>query len=120
MEKTILVSGSRISSDGELKRKLQKSTSVLINSDNSRIESILDRNDIDIILLEVAVDNGSDLNLIRNIKRRFPNTTIILINGNGNRNVIAKAFDLGANDAFRVPYIRRLIVERVNALIQEN
>ena len=48
---------------------------------------------------------------------QFPDTVIIVVDGDQNRDVIAKAFSYGAKDAFRIPYKRALIVERVQALL---
>ena len=65
----------------------------------------------------MAKENLSDIDLIKNIKSKFPEILILLINGNGNRNLIAQAFAFGVKDAFRKPYRYDLIEERVKGLL---
>jgi len=114
----VLISGPTIAHDEELTRKLQEITKTLRNLDNNRIESILSKRKVDLILLEISKDFASEIEMIGNIKSQFPNMEIILINGNGKVDVLAKAFSYGARDAFRKPYKIDLIVERVGALLK--
>ena len=114
----ILLSGSTASNDKELIAELRKNALVLKNSDNDQIESILKTHKIDLILFEITKKNHSDVEVIKNIKNQFPNIPIILIDGNGDREVMVKAFDYGIKDAFKKPYKYYLIVERVLALLK--
>jgi response regulator RpfG family c-di-GMP phosphodiesterase len=54
------------------------------------------------------------LKIIKRMKNHVPNIVIILIDGHGNRDVIARVFSYGIQDAFRRPYNRVLMVERVD------
>jgi len=119
MEKyCILLSGSTANNDEELIAELRKNALVLMNSDNNKIESILTTHKIDLILLEITKNNHSEVEVIKNIKNQFPNIPIILIDGNGDREVMVKAFDYGIKDAFKKPYKCYLIAERANALLR--
>lgn len=115
----ILISGPNIAEDEGLVGELAKCSLVLRNSDYTQIESIIQNKKVDLILIEILNNTFRELELIKNIKHQFPNIPIVLINGNGNRDIIAEAFELGVKDAFRIPYKRTLIVERVNALLGE-
>lgn len=115
----ILLSGPTIITDKELVAELQKNVLVLKNSDNNQIESILKTHKIDLILFDISKQNHSDLEVIRNLKNQFPNIPIILIDGNGDREVMEKAFDYGIKDAFKRPYKCYLIAERVKAILRQ-
>ncbi len=120
MEKhCILVSGLTVATDDKLVNELQENVTVLKNSDNCRIESIISDRKLDLILFEVSKDSPSEVEIIKNVKINYPDIKIIMINGDGNREVISKSFSYGANDTFRTPYKRSLIVERVNAILDE-
>ena len=119
MEKyCILLSGPTANNDKELIAELQINTLVLKNSDNKQIESILKAHKINLILFEINKNNHSEIELIKNIKNQFPKIPIILIDGNGDREVMVKAFAYGVNDAFKKPYKFNLISERVSALLR--
>mgnify|MGYP001088952571 CR=1 FL=1 len=113
----ILVSGSTVAIDEELVDELQKSAKVLKNTDNNQVEAIISERKVDLILFEISKDHFSEVEIIKSVKTRFPNIEILLINGNQDRELTAKAFSYGAKDAFRKPYKSPLIVERVNALL---
>jgi len=113
----VMVAGPTITKDDKLVSELQKNAMVLTNSDNSRIESIIQNNRIDLILFEISGKNN-DVEMIGNIKNQFPNIPIIVMNANGDNEVMIKAFASGVIDAFKKPYKYYLIVERVNALFR--
>ena len=113
-----LVTGASISRDDVLFNSLQKNVKVIRNTDNSQVKVIIKKNKIDIILLEISGNyKPSEISLIKEIKNQHPDCKIILINGNGNREAIARAFSNGANDLFRKPYKTDLIVDRIKALL---
>lgn len=90
---------------------------VLTSDDNSQIESILSGNKVDLIILEISNANLREIEVIKIVKVKFPDIEIILVDGNGNQEVVAQAFAFGVKDAFRKPYQTNLIVERATALI---
>ncbi len=111
----ILISGPTITKDEDLVNKLTKIAEVLRNSQNSRIEAILKKHEVDLILVEILKEAASELKLIKNIKNAFPGVAIILIDGD--RELMARAFSYGVKDAFRKPYKSSLVVERVKAVL---
>ena len=116
-KKCVLISGPTIAGDPKLGTEIQKNAIVLKNSDNQQILSILKNQKVELILFEIVNEYLSDIDLIKDIKTKFPEILILLIDGNGNRNLIAKAFQYGAKDAFRKPYKYDLIEERVRVLL---
>ena len=118
MKHCILISGSTIALDTKLVTELQKIAAVVTNLDNSNVESFIENTQVDLILLEIFNKKRSEIEMIKTIKNRYPRVEIILINGEGNQDLIAKAFKYGARDAFRKPYKIALIVERVNAILR--
>ena len=118
MKHCILISGSTIALDTKLVTELQKIAAVVTNLDNSNVESFIENTQVDLILLEILNERHSEIEMTKTIKSRYPRVEIILINGEGNQDLIAKAFKYGARDAFRKPYKIALIVERVNAILR--
>ena len=118
MKHCIIISGPTIANDDRLSNELQKNAVVLKNKDNTRIASIIANTKVDLILFEVFNENRSEIEIIKNVKSQHPDIEIILIDGERDRDVLAKAFKYGAKDAFRKPYKCALIVERVNVLLR--
>ena len=116
-KRRVLISGHSLCFDEELYGALQKIATVLKISDNHWLEALLAYNPVDLVIIEIAEENFAELELIKRVKDQFPNTVIILIDGDDGREVIARAFSYGVKDAFRKPYNRDLIVERVKALL---
>ena len=116
-ESCVLVSGETVSADKKLIAALRKKVRVKCNSDHRNILTILAKTEIRIILLELSeAHSAAELESIRVIKTQFPSVEIVIINGD--MQLIATAFNLGARDAFRRPYRRELIVERLVALLK--
>lgn len=121
MEKpTVLISGPLISRDEQLLSDIKRIACVYKNTNNHKIESILKKTRIDLLLLELLKNNKTGIEIVKKIKKEFPMIQVVLINGNGDRNVIAEGFNDGIKDAFRKPYICSLIAERINAILKMN
>ncbi len=111
----VLISGPTISADEELINALEKTTVVLREKDNRKIQTFLENKKIDMILLEPSGEQSQKIEIIKNIKHQFHDVKIILINGD--RELFVKAFSFGVKDAFHKPYRRQMLVERVSALL---
>jgi PleD family two-component response regulator len=66
---------------------------------------------------EISQEHPTEVDLIKHMSAQFPDTVIIVVDGDADREVIARAFSYGVKDAFRKPYNRALIVGRVKALL---
>lgn len=120
MNKCILISGPTIALDIGLTGQLQKIATVLTNIDNNKVESIVAHTKIDLILLEIEEEMRSEIKVIKNIKLLYPEIEIVIIHDERHRDVMARAFEYGARDAFRKPYKITLIVGRVKALLRHS
>lgn len=114
----VLLSGPSIAHDEELKGALEEFAVVLTSDDNSQIEAILRDNKVNLIILEISNANLHEIEVIKIVKTKFPDTEIILVDGNGDQELIAQAFAFGVKDAFRKSYKTSLIVERANTLLR--
>ncbi len=115
----VLVSGSNVANDELLIDELRKDVTVLRNSDNSLISTIINNTKVDLVLFEISNDASSGVIIIDNVKTQYPNIKIIVIDGSGNRELVSESFSYGADDAFRSPYKGYLIVERVKAILSK-
>ncbi|MFQ5865340.1 MAG: hypothetical protein ACE5IW_08950 [bacterium] len=115
----VIISGPTITLDDELDLELNKYGTTLKCPENDQIEAILETTKVDILLLEITTDSTVDLNIIETINRKFPHIKIILIDAIGNRNILARAFALGAKDAFPISSNRALLLERIQALLRK-
>lgn len=111
----VLVSGATISKDSTLIESLGNTCNVLTNQHSKKIESMLASTDVDMIVLEPSSEFLKEIEIIKNIKNRYQNLMIILIDGD--RELFVQAFRYGVKDIFRKPYRREMILERVNALL---
>jgi DNA-binding NtrC family response regulator len=114
----VLLSGPSLVGDEELITELGRLAEVVKNRDVTHVESTVAKNRIDLMLLEISKNRPRELEMIKFIKNRDPGIDIVILDGDGNRDAITRAFEYGAKDAFRKPYIRALIVERISALLE--
>lgn len=109
------MSGCSLSSDEALYKALQKIATVVKSLENIQVEAIMVKRLVDLAIIEISKENPTEVELIKRMKKQFPDT-IIVVDGDQDREVIAKAFSYGAKDVFRKPYDRALLVERVKVL----
>ena len=115
----ILIVGPTITFDNQLCDRLEKKALLLKSVDIKRIDSILTHNIVDLLIIEISSRNPSKVDIIKNLRMRYPSTYILLINGNGNRDLIAKSFHSGVNDSFRKPLNLTLLEEKVEAILKK-
>lgn len=113
----VLMSGRSLYGDEELYKALQNIAVVVKSPENTQVESMMATRPVDLVIFEVPKENPAEVELIKHLKQQFPDTVIIVVDGNADRKVIAQAFSYRAKDAFRKPYNRALIVERVEAIL---
>ena len=115
----ILLSGPLVPFDQDLIRVLQQQAQILTNSENRQIEPILQKQKVNLIIFEITKKNTIDVAVIKNIKNKFAEIPIILIDGNGNTDIIVQAYSYGVKDVFKKPYKCYLVAERANALLRQ-
>lgn len=114
----VLISGPT-SLDQGLLQELQKHATTLKCLQSSEIDAILESTEVTIVVLEITPDSSVDLDIIKAIKNKLPKIEIILIDGSDDGKIRARAFALGARDAFPKSYNRELLVERIQALLRQ-
>jgi len=65
--------------------------------------SILMREKIDTVLLDVWMPGMDGIETLEKIKKIYPEVSVILLSGHGNKETVAKAFQLGASDFLSKP-----------------
>ncbi len=115
-EPGILVAGQTIAGDLDLLEALSKISETIATGRPSAVEQTLQRTPgIRLILLEITRADF-DAGLLQRLRHDFPEVQILLINGAGDRDLLALAFSCGIKDAFLKPINRELLVERVAVL----
>ena len=92
---------------------------VLRNQNNQNLEASLKQSKVDLLIIEIAQASAGEVDLVKWMRSQFPYVIVMLVNGNGNREVIAKAFSDGIVDAFHRPYDPHLIAERALAILRQ-
>ena len=115
----ILLTGPDAPFDQDLVALLKKFSCVIKNSDNKQVESILNKEKVDLIIFEVTHQKRLDLGFIKKIRNKYSTVPILLIDGNGDTDLIVNAYTSGVKDVFKKPYKCYLIAERANALVSQ-
>ncbi len=115
----ILIAGESIAGDADLTSAVSQIAGTIVQGNPSAVEQTLQRMPgIRLVLLEIT-RMDFDAGLLQRLRRNFPEVQIVLINGSGDRDLLAQAFSLGVKDAFPLPLNRDLLVERVAVLYRE-
>lgn len=112
---SILISGPNVWQDQRLISLLKVASRVLCNRDNKNIEHILQRNEINAVIIEIPEESPGDVEFIKSANSEHQHIPFILIDGK--RELIARAISYGVRDVFKRPYRGDLLAERVCALI---
>ncbi len=65
---------------------------------------ILSQRDIDILVQDIRLHDGSGLDVIAQVKENYPNVDIIMISGHGDMDTVIEAMRLGATDYLKKPF----------------
>ena len=66
--------------------------------------SRLNREDFDVVLLDLKLPRMSGMDVLTNMKRTHPDTTVIMVTAHGSRSVALEAIGKGAYDYFSKPF----------------
>jgi AraC-like DNA-binding protein/CheY-like chemotaxis protein len=80
------------------------------------LESILKRDDLDLMVIECHVNEKSCLPLISTTKKRRMDIPVLFITSTDTDYTIAEAFRRGARDCFRNPFDLKILKERIRTL----
>ena len=125
--KTVLIVDDEESLRQSLEKVLKNASYLteVANSGNEALE-LLGRRSIDLVLSDLKMPNGDGLELLKSIKKKFPDVEVILLTGYGTIETAVEAMKEGAYDFITKPPKKAVIlstVERASErqnLAQEN
>jgi len=65
---------------------------------------VLEKNKVDIIILDIRLPEMSGLKVLEKIKKKNPDIEVIMVSGHGDMNTVIEAMRLGATDYFAKPF----------------
>ncbi len=80
---------------------------------------LLDKNTFDLILLDIALPDGSGFELCKYIKEHT-NTPIIFLTAKDEEKDVVQGFDMGADDYIIKPFRNRELISRINNVLRRN
>ena len=75
--------------------------------------------DIDLVILDISLPDGSGIDAFQDIKLKV-NVPIIFLTAIDNEDTIVKCFELGADDYITKPFRTRELISRMNRLLKRN
>ena len=75
---------------------------------------IIARKNPELVLLDYIMPEMDGLTALREIKRRFPNTYVVMCTGMGNQEIAVELMKAGASEYLLKPYNNRNLVERLD------
>ena len=103
-----------------LRENLQKHDFLVIEaSHGKRVLEILDRHEIDLILLDVRLPDGNCCDFFSDIRMRT-HAPVIMMSGDRDKNSALKGFKAGADDYLGKPFHPDILVAKVRAILKRN
>lgn len=97
----------------------QEGYQVLIANNIMRAEAILEREECDLVLLDIALPDGNGFDFCRRIKQEGQRPVIFLTAKDEEADVV-KGLDLGADDYVIKPFRNRELVSRIKAALRRS
>ena len=82
---------------------------------------ILNNNQIDILILDIRLKDASGLDVLKDVKIRFPELEVIMMTGHGDMNTVIESMRLGAIDFLKKPFLSidvKIAIERTGKFIK--
>jgi DNA-binding NtrC family response regulator len=83
--------------------------------------AILKEQNIDILILDIRLNDANGLDVLKDVKLRFPSVEVIMITGHGDMNTVIDSMRLGAIDFLKKPFQHidvKIAIERTGKFIQ--
>ena len=97
----------------------QEGYQVLIANNIMRAEAILEREECDLVLLDIALPDGNGFDFCRRIKQEGQRPVIFLTAKDEEADVV-KGLDLGADDYVIKPFRNRELISRIKAALRRS
>lgn len=91
----------------------------LISANSVKEALTTDFSDVDIVLLDIGLPDGSGLDLYNQIKL-FKDIPVIFLTANDEEETIVKAFDMGADDYLTKPFKTGELLARIKKILPEH
>ena len=114
-DKVIAVFGSTLLTDNKLMKRLKNEFQVVPCSKIEKLMSILNKLNVSAILMEIDEDDA-ELKPLTKAKSKHSKIPIIALGEGRQQDLIAKAFQRGVCDFFKVPYKVDLLMEKIKSL----
>jgi two-component system nitrogen regulation response regulator NtrX len=121
-DKKILIVDDEPNVRSSLKGVLEDEDFIVLTASNGEESlEIIQKNKIDVVLLDVLMPNGIDgIETLKRIKALNPETIVIMISAHGTIDMALKAMDLGASDFIEKPLSGERILIRLDQAIEKN
>ncbi len=117
MKPNILLCGVKIAQDKTLSKILTSKADVSLLRDISQLEKTVRERNISLVVVELSRYWKKDLSAVHSLKASLPHILIVIVNGGGSQETVIQSFRSGGVDFFKKPYNKKLLAERVEALI---
>lgn len=77
--------------------------------------ALLQNHNIDLLLLDLRMPNLDGIEVLKRVKKKFPQIPVIMLTGNGTIEDAVKAVKLGADDFLQKPCPPSVLVQRIRA-----
>ena len=87
--------------------------------DISQLETTVRERNISLVVVELSRYWKKDLSAVHSLKTSFPQVLVVIVNGEESEEAVIQSFRIGAKDFFKKPYKKKLLAERVEALLKK-
>lgn len=103
-----------------LKYNLEQNKYIVISAENvAQALQLLEKEKIDLIILDVTLPDGNGFDLYKIIHRKY-NISTIFLTAKDDENDIVKGLELGAEDYVTKPFSTRELLARINKIMLRN
>ncbi|HEY9113069.1 MAG TPA: sigma 54-interacting transcriptional regulator, partial [Bacteroidales bacterium] len=81
-----------------------KGYNVFTSANAAGVFEVLEETSIDIIILDIKLPKTSGLDILEQVKQKWPDIEVIMISGHGDMNTVIEAMRKGATDYFQKPF----------------
>ena len=91
---------------------------VLLADDGEKAKELIQKNKVDLVLLDIMLPKISGLEICKFVKENYPECPVILVSARGEESDVVRGFELGADDYISKPFSPKILIARVNAVLR--
>jgi DNA-binding response OmpR family regulator len=120
MNKTILVVEDQKDLQGYLKEFLTDNGYLVLTADDGiPAMNIINKKSPDLIILDLNLPNMSGESVLSEVRKKFPDTRVIVLTAKNNTQDIVTGFDLGADDYMSKPFKLEELLARIKVRLKD-